>query len=210
MTIRVILVDDHRLVREALSDALRGEADIEVVGEAGDAIQALALVPLARPDVAVLDVGLPGTSGIELASQLKALDRRIGIVALSAYTDRRFVNGMLKAGATAYIAKSAAGTELVRAIRSVAAGKGYFCSETSMTLADSLREGQRDENRLAPREREVLRLIASGKRSAEIAESLGIAVATVEVHRRNIMRKLGLHTVADLTRYAVREGLVLP
>lgn len=208
---RLLLVEDHRLVREALRDALAREAGIEVVGEAGDAAGALAMAARLAPDVIVLDIGLPDLNGIDLARRLKADGSRARIVALSAYSDQRFVNEMLRAGASAYVTKSAAGTELVRAIRCVAAGHGYFCPEVASALAASMQvEGDVAGPMLGRREREVLRLIAQGQRTNTIAERLHISSATVEAHRRNIMRKLDLHSVADLTRYAIREGLVNP
>ncbi|HJV60932.1 MAG TPA: response regulator transcription factor [Albitalea sp.] len=212
MTIRVLLADDHRLVREALRDALDHVADIEVVAEAGDAQQALSLARSLAPDVLVLDIGLPDLSGMEVAARLAQGVRAPRIVALSAYADKRFVAEMLRAGAAAYVTKSSAGTELVRAIRAVAAGDSYFCPEVAGALLAEVREGSGpdEDTRLGRREREVLRLVAQGMRSAAIAEQLHIAVATVEVHRRNIMRKLGLRSVADLTRYAIREGIVAP
>ena len=213
MTITVLLVDDHRLVREALRDTLAKEPDIEVVGEAGDAASAFEGARSLRPDLVVLDIGLPDMNGIEAASKLKGrsgVDSKI--VALSAYADRRFVTEMLRAGASAYVTKSSAGTELVRAIRAVAAGQNYVCPEVAGTLVSAMRDSPEkgEPPRLSRREREVLRMIAEGTRSPLIAEQLQISLGTVEVHRRNIMRKLGLRTVAELTRYAVREGLVLP
>lgn len=212
MTIRVLLVEDHRMVREALRDTLARETDIEVVAEAGDAASALEQARELTPDVIVLDIALPDLNGIETTARLRDTGSRAKVVALSAYTDKRFVTEMLRAGAASYITKSAAGTELVRAIRSVAAGQSYFCPEVATALAAEVRNSGREAEtpRLGRREREVLRLIAEGHRSAAIAEQLHISVATVEVHRRNIMRKLGLHTVAELTRYAVREGMVSP
>lgn len=212
MTIRVLLVEDHRMVREALRDTLAREPDIEVVAEAGDAASALEQARELTPDVIVLDIALPDLNGIETTARLRDTGSRAKVVALSAYTDKRFVTEMLRAGAASYITKSAAGTELVRAIRSVAAGQSNFCPEVATALAAEVRNGVREAEtpRLGRREREVLRLIAEGHRSAAIAEQLHISVATVEVHRRNIMRKLGLHTVAELTRYAVREGMVSP
>jgi two-component system NarL family response regulator len=161
----------------------------------------------------VLDIGLPDMNGIEAAARLK---ERAGvdpkIIALSAYSDRRFATEMLRAGACSYVTKSSVGAELVRAIRAVASGQTYICPEVAGALVSAMRDGQEkgESPRLSRREREVLRLIAEGTRSPSIAEQLNISLGTVEVHRRNIMRKLGLRTVADLTRYAVREGLVLP
>jgi DNA-binding NarL/FixJ family response regulator len=213
MPITVLLVEDHRLVREALRDALGKEPDIQVIGEAGDAHSAFERTQALNPDVVVLDIGLPDLNGIEAAAKLKEQSGvEPKIIALSAYADRRFVTEMLRAGASAYVTKSSAGTELVRAIRAVAAAETYICPEVAGALVSAMRDGpDRGETpRLSPREREVLRLIAEGTRSPSIAEQLHISLGTVEVHRRNIMRKLGLRSVAELTRYAVREGLVLP
>ncbi|RQO58014.1 DNA-binding response regulator [Paucibacter sp. KBW04] len=210
MKIRVLLVEDHRLVREALRDALARTPEIEVAGEAGDAHTALELAKSLRPDVVVLDICLPDLSGIEIAARLMQAGNAAKIVALSAHSDKRFVVEMMRAGATAYISKSAAGTELVRAILAVAAGQNYLCPEVAGALVSEVRGDTKlgSTQRLGRREREVLRLVAEGQRSLAIADKLNIEVGTVEVHRRNIKRKLGLHTVAELTRYAIREGII--
>jgi len=210
MTIRVLLADDHRMVREALRDALATTADIEVVGEAGDACTALEQARSLAPDVVVLDIGLPDLNGMEVAARLGQAGNTAKIVALSAYSDKRFVVEMLRAGAVAYVTKSSAGSELVRAIRAVSAGQNYFCAEVAGGLASEVRDHLLPGGtpRLGRREREVLRLIAEGFRSLAIAEQLHMAPGTVEVHRRNVMRKLDLHTVAELTKYAIREGIV--
>lgn len=209
MTIRVLLVDDHRLVREALREALDKISDIEVVGEAGDARTALEQFRLLRPEVVVIDIGLPDLNGMELTLRLKEADARVQVVALSAYADKRFVTEMLRCGASAYVIKASAGTELVRAMHAVTAGQSYLCPEITEALVAEVRDSQagREAPRLARREREVLRMIAQGMRSQAIGEQLHVSVATVEVHRRNIMRKLDLHSIAELTKYAVREGI---
>src|SRR5258708_36333201 len=213
VTITVLLVDDHRLVREALRDTLAKEPDLEVVGEAGDAAAAFEGARSLKPDLVVLDIGLPDMNGIEAASKLKG---RSGVdskmVALSAYADGRFVSEMLRAGASAYVTKSSAGTELVRAIRAVAAGQTYICPEVAGALVSAMRDSPEkgEPPRLSRREREILLLIAEGARSPTIAEQLHISLGTVAVHRRNIMRQLGIRTVAALTPYPVREGLLLP
>jgi len=198
------------MVREALSEVLKKVPDIEVVGEAGDAHEALKLASDLKPDVVVLDIRLPDVNGIEVAARLRDAGCRAKLVALSAFADKRFVTAMLRSGASAYITKSAAGTELVRAIRAVAAGDGYFSPEVAGALASEVRDRPLagEAQPLARREREVLRLIAEGIRSPAIAEQLHVSVATVEVHRRNIMRKLGLRTIAELTKHAIREGIV--
>jgi DNA-binding NarL/FixJ family response regulator len=210
VTIRVLLVDDHRLLRDALSAVLSRETDIEIVGEAGSGAEGLELCQATRPDIVVLDIGLPDLNGVEVAARLNGIPSAPRIVALSAYADKRFVAEMLRAGAAAYVTKSAAGTELVRAIRAVSDGNNYLCPEVADALVAEVRDaaGIRDGTRLGRREREVLRMIAEGARSADIAATLHIAVATVEVHRRNITRKLDLRTVAELTKYAIREGIV--
>ena len=210
MTIRVLLVEDHRMVREALCEVLKKVPDIEVVGEAGDARDALKQAAELKPDVVVLDINLPDINGIEVAARLRDAGSRAKLVALSAFADKRFVTAMLRSGASAYVTKSAAGTELVRAIRAVAAGHGYFSPEIAGALASEVRDRPLagEAQPLARREREVLRLIAEGVRSPAIAEQLHVSVATIEVHRRNIMRKLGLRTVAELTKHAIREGIV--
>lgn len=209
MRTRVLLVEDHRMVREALREVLTKVTDIEVVGEAGDARDGLEQAKTLSPDVIVLDIRLPDLNGIELAARLRDSGSSAKIVALSAFSDKRFVHEMLRSGASGYVTKSAAGTELVSAIRAVAKGQGYFSPEIAATLVAEVRQRATTSppQPLGRREREVLRLIAEGKRSPAIATQLHITGATVEVHRRNIMRKLGLRTVAELTKYAIREGI---
>jgi two-component system NarL family response regulator len=210
MKIRVLLVEDHRMVREALREVLGKVPDIEVIGEAGDANEGLEQARTLAPDVIVLDIRLPDLNGIEVAARLRDSGNTARVVALSAFSDKRFVTEMLRSGASGYVTKSAAGTELVSAIRAVANGQGYFSPEIAATLVADVRERAHSPatQPLARREREVLRLIAEGARSTEIAAQLHITVATVEVHRRNIARKLGLRTVAELTKHAIREGIV--
>ena len=201
MAIRVLLVDDHRLVREALRNVLAKEPDMNVVGEAGDAASAFERADTLAPDVVVIDTDLPDLNAIDAARRLR---HRAGarIVALSGQTDRRFVAAMLRAGAAGCVTKFAAGIELVRAIRAVATGQSYLCSIAMTSLASpaaTAGSGSDEAPRLSLRELDVLRLLAEGVRSPGIA---------VEVHRRNIMKKVGRRNVAELTRYAIREGLV--
>lgn len=207
MAIRIILVDDHHLLREALREKLSREADLEVIGEASDGRSALRLVAEMAPDIVLLDIGLPEMNGIEIAARINADYSRVKTIALSMYSDKRFVMEMLKAGASGYVTKTADGVELLNAVRAVAAGKRYLGTEVAAALADGMHQEADGSTRLGRREREVLRLLAEGRRTADIAEHLHISAGTVEVHRRNIMRKLDLHTVAELTRYAIREGI---
>lgn len=211
MKTRVVLVDDHRILREALRATLEREPDIEVVGEASDGRSMMKVVQESAPDIVVLDVAMPELGGIEGAAQLASRHPEVKVIALSAYSDKRFVVEMLKAGAVGYVTKASAGTELLRAIRSVVKGGNYLCPEVASAVISEVRgTGVRSDSltgQLGRRERQVLRLLAEGHRSTAIAARLLISVATVETHRRNIMRKLDLHSVADLTKYAIREGL---
>jgi len=210
MSIRLMLVDDHRMLREALRGILEKAGDIVLVAEADDGPAALALALEFAPDVVVMDIGLVGMSGIEATRRMLAENPGIKVLGLSTFADRRMVRQMLEAGARGYVVKSAGSEELLRGIRAVAQGETYLYAEAAAAIVDSLRkqslQGKQSET-LGRREREVLQLLAGGKTSAQIAEELRIATSTVEVHRRNIMRKLDLHNVAELTKYAIREGL---
>jgi DNA-binding NarL/FixJ family response regulator len=208
---RLILVDDHAIFREALRTMLSAEADIEVVGEAGNGREAMRLARELEPHVMVLDIGMPDMNGIEATAAIVARSPGVKVIALSTHQDRRFVTEMIKAGASGYVVKTAASTELLRAIRAVMQGQSYLCPEVAAGVMRASTEdpphgaGRRLE--LTRREREVLKLLAEGQRTAGIAARMHLAPTTVDVHRRNLMRKLDLHTVAELTRYALREGL---
>ena len=210
MKSRVFLADDHKLFREALRNLLQRHQDIEIVGEAADGIEAVELVQSLLPDVVVMDIGLEGMSGIETTRRMLAENPCIKVLALSTIGDRRMALQMLEAGARGYLSKSTGSEELMHAIRAVAQGQTYLYAEAAAAIVDSLRKqsphGKQSET-LGRREREVLQLLAGGNTSNQIAEALQIATGTVEVHRRNIMRKLDLHNVAELTKYAIREGL---
>jgi DNA-binding NarL/FixJ family response regulator len=213
---RVLLVDDHTMFREALRSLLDKAPGIKVVAEASDGNQGDDLAKRLAPDVIVMDVSMPGVSGIDATRRVLDKHPHMRVIALSAYVHKRFVLEMLGAGAVGYVAKSAAGSELVRAIGNAAPGRIYLCPETAATLADISRRGpaqpgtRAGNGRLGRREKEVLCLLADGMNSTEIGAMLHIAASTVDVHRRNIMRKVNLHSVAELTKYAIREGLVLP
>ncbi len=211
MTTRLVLVDDHAILREALRTMLRAEADIEVVGEAGNGRDAIRLARDLNPDILVLDIGMPDMNGIEATAAIVSRSPHIKVIALSTHSDRRFVAEMINAGASGYVVKTAASTELLRAIRAVAQGQSYLCPQVAAGVmhasAENPRRGRSARPELTRREREVLKLLAEGLRTAGIASRMHLAASTVDVHRRNLMRKLNLHSVAELTKYAIREGL---
>lgn len=213
MTTRVLLVDDQRVFREALRAFLDQQSDLSVVGEAANGRDALRLVRTLKPDVVVLDVAMPEMNGFETAARIRAQAPGARILALSAHDDKRYVLGMLEAGVAGYVSKDTAARDLVQAIRKVAAGQSYLGPEVTEAVIGGMRDirsgggAASGLHTLGRREREVLQLLAEGHRSAQIAERLSIAVDTVMAHRRNIMRKLNLHSVSELTKFAVREGL---
>lgn len=210
VSIRLLLVEDHCLLREALRTIFAAAGDIELVAEADNGAAALERARALAPDLVVVDIGLEGMSAVETTRRMLAQDPGIKVLGVSTIADRRMLLQLLEAGARGYIAKSAGSAELLRGIRAVARGETYLYAEAAAAIVDSLRRhatpGKPGET-LGRREREVLQLLASGKTSVQIAEALHIASGTVEVHRRNIMRKLDLHNVAELTKYAIREGL---
>ncbi|MDX8399148.1 MAG: response regulator transcription factor [Gallionellaceae bacterium] len=205
---RIILVDDHKILLDTLSILLEKETDIEVVGTANDGRTALKLVASLIPDAVVIDIAMPGMNGIEVTRRLLMSHPQIKIVALSGFIQKPYVLEMLEAGASAYIIKENAASELVRALRSVIRGQKYLCPEVAAAVINNAAHSPTAaEPKLGPREREVLQLLAEGCSSPEIGRKLFISTATVDVHRRNIMKKLDIHNVADLTKYAIRNGL---
>ncbi len=212
MSLRIILADDHRLLRQGLRALLEDEADFEVVGEAENGHEAVRLCKQLRPDLVVMDVGMPQLNGMEATRQILADNTQVRVLALSMHSDRRFAAGMLQAGAAGYLLKDAALEELVRAIRTVAAGKTYLSPAiTEVVMEDYVQRLGAVEGGafsvLSAREREVLQALAEGKSTREIAAALHVSVKTIETHRQQIMNKLDIHSVAELTKYAVREGL---
>lgn len=208
-TIRVLLVDDHPLVREGIAARLGSEPGIEVVGEAGDAASALACVPTLRPAIVLTDIGMKGVSGIELTRRLLALDPSLRVLVLSMYDSADYAQQALAAGARGYVLKDSPSAEIVAALRSVAAG-GTFLSPA---LAQRLFRPAPARNQLSEREQQILALLAQGRSSKQIARTLDIGVRTVETHRQAIRRKLDLAGQAELIRYAVehaRGGLPQP
>lgn len=212
MTVRLVLVDDHELMRQGLRALVDGQKDVEVVGEANDGRTALALVRTLSPDVVVMDVAMKDMNGIEATRQIRAESPSVKVIALSSHADARYVRAMLDAGASGYVLKANAFDDLHRAIDAARLGKSYLCPDVTQAVIGGSAHGPAPRTDfatglLSPREREVLQLLAEGRTSPEIGKQLFVATTTVETHRRNIMRKLGIHSVADLTKYAIREGL---
>jgi two-component system response regulator NreC len=212
--IRIALADDHKLMRSGLRVLLEQQPDLTVVGEASDGREAVALVASQRPDVLVMDIGMPSLNGIEAAAQITQSNPEAAIVMLSMHSDESYVLRALKAGAKGYLLKDSAEADLIRAVRAVAEGKSFFSPAVSKVLLDDYvrklkRSGTEDPyDLLTPREREVLQLVAEGKSNKEVAQLLNLSVYTVETHRSNIMEKLNLHGVPELILYAVRKGII--
>ena len=208
----IVLVDDHKMIRDGLRAVLEREEDLRVAGEAADGREALELCWSLRPDVVVMDIGMPNLNGTEATRQLLSREPRMKIVALSMNQDGHYVREMFQAGAWGFCVKSSAGEELVRAIRSVSKDERYVSPAVASTVVDALAAGFKSPSRegrtlLTPREREVLQLVSEGLTSKEIAVRLDLAVSTIETHRKQLMAKLNLRTVAELTKFAVRVGL---
>ena len=211
-SIAVLLVDDHTVVRKGIRRLLEDDDRIRVVAEASNGRDALKLAQRLKPDVAIVDVGLPLLNGIELTRQLKAACERTAVLVLSMHADPAYVRRALQAGAKGYLLKDAEDQDLVRAVLAVSSGSSYFSPAVSNVLLEGFLEGsgELDEElaRLSDREREVLQLVAEGKSSKEIAQILDLSVSTVESHRKHIMEKLDLHNTAAVVRFAIRKGLV--
>lgn len=212
MTTRVLIADDHQILREGLRSLLDKEPDIEVIGEASNGRGALALARELEPDVVVMDVAMSDMGGIEATRQLTAKTPGVKVIALSMHSDRRFVAGMLGAGALGYLLKDSAFDELAHSIRTVITNEIYLSPGiTGIVVQDYMNRlsdnASEDEPDLTPREREVLQLLAEGNTTTKIAQVLEISAKTVETHRKQIKDKLHLNSVAELTKYALRMGL---
>jgi DNA-binding NarL/FixJ family response regulator len=203
---RLLLADDHRITLEVLRWSLRAAPELEIVGEAVDGPTAVRLAAELKPDIVIVDIALPGLDGVEVTRQIRNAGRGPRVVALSAYAERRLIRAMFRAGASGYVAKTGGMEDLVDAIRTVAAGGAYLGSAAAG--ADLARELATGDEPISARERDILRLIAAGRSMKEIAGELHLSAKTVENHRRNLMDNLGLGGTADLTRYAITEGIV--
>jgi len=213
--IRVLLAEDHTIVRKGLRSLLEGEAGIEVIGEAEDGREAIKLADKLHPDIVVMDIAMPGLNGLEATRQLKKRFPEMKILILTMHANEEYILQTLKAGALGYLVKKAAPSELISAIKAVYQGNSFLSPSISRKViddyirrADEISEGAEGFEQLTVREREVLQLIAEGRKNWEIAGLLYISIKTVETHRAHIMDKLDIHSTAELTRYAIRKGII--
>ena len=210
---RVLLADDHSIIRRGLR-ALLGEADLSVVGEAADGLEALRLCNELEPDLLIVDVAMPRLNGIEVAARSQKLAKPPGVIILSMYADQSYIIRALASGARAYVLKSSTDEDLLPAVRAVRAGQPFFSPIVTATLVDEYvrslhARGVTDElDLLTAREKEVLQLLAEGESNKDAAAVLGVGLATIESHRANLMGKLNLHNTAAIVRYAARKRLI--
>jgi len=213
MSIKILLADDHGIICQGLRSLLEKQSDIKVVGEAEDGRQAFALVQKLVPDMVVMDVTMPNLNGVDATRQIVSRFPNTKVIALSIHSNKRFVTDMLRAGASGYILKECLFEQLIHAIRTVAGGDTYLSPKiTGVVISDYVERHSRPAGPCPPtlteRELDVLRMIAEGKSMKEIALAFHLSIKTVELDRRQIMQKLNVHSIADLTKYAIREGLV--
>jgi DNA-binding NarL/FixJ family response regulator len=214
MSIRVLVAEDQAIIRAGLIELLEKAPEVEVVGDVGDGHKAVELSGELSPDVVIMDLMMPRLDGIEATRRILAKNHGIGVLILSMYSDEGLVSQALRAGARGYLLKSSAVEELVRAVRAVASGDSFLCPQVSnivirdyIKFCESKDESLHQMRSLSAREREVLQLLTEGMDTKTIAKSLGISIKTVETHRTQIMKKLGIHSVAGLTKYAIRSGI---
>jgi len=212
---RILIADDHEVVRRGLSALLRNQPEWEICGEAGDGREAVDKVLTLKPDVVILDIGMPNLNGLEATRQILKANPEVKILILTLHDSDQVVQEVLNAGARGFLLKTDAARELVAAVDALRRGKIYFTPKVAAMVLDGFLERENASvptpparHRLTPREREIVQLLAEGKSSKEVAVALGLSVKTAETHRSNIMRKLDLHSVSDLVLYAIRNNIV--
>ncbi len=213
MPIQVLLADDHRMCRDGFAALIAQQGDMNVVAEASNGLEALEMVGHARPDIVIMDVAMPEMNGIEAAERIALEHPGIRLIALSMHADRQYGARMLEAGARGYLLKNSASRELIEAIRAVSAGRTYITQSLMKVVVDACVQGRfegrhgEDAPGLSAREEQILRLVTEGLSSRDIASRLEISIRTVDAHRQRVMQKLGIESIAGLTKYAIRQGL---
>jgi DNA-binding NarL/FixJ family response regulator len=214
MALRIFVADDHEVVRRGLCSLLRTHPDWEVCGEAEDGREAVAKAAQLKPDVVTIDIGMPGLNGLEATRQILTENPKTKVLILTLHDSDQVIRDVLDAGASGFLLKSDAAQDLVAAIEAIRRGKTYFTSRVAAMILEGYLKNQTaataslSRNRLTPREREIVQLLAEGKTTKEVAVILGLSVKTAETHRSNIMRKLKIHSVSDLVLYAIRNNIV--
>ncbi len=208
MEIKIVLADDHKILRDGLRNIIEKVTNFKVIGEADNGREALKICSELKPDIVIMDVAMPELNGIEATRQIVQENPECKVIALSMHSDKRFITGMFKAGAFGYMLKDSASNDLIKAIKTVSANQKYVCTKISgIILNELVNNSMEEETGLSQREKEILQLIAEGKSSKEIGELLFLSSKTVDTHRKNIMDKLELRTLPELTKYAIRSGL---
>ena len=209
MSVKIIIADDHKIMRDGLRNMLDKESGMEVVAEAKNGREAVSMAEQLRPDILIMDISMEGLNGIDATRALVAKGLGTRVIALSMHADKRFVAGMFEAGAMAYLLKECSYDELLEAVHQVMSGRTYLCSMISgVMIRDYIQRMRKNEpSLLSPREKEILQLMAEGGNTKRIADQLKVSVKTVETHRQHVMDKLNIFSIAELTKYAIKEGI---
>lgn len=208
MKIKILLVDDHQILRDGIRNVIEKNTTMEVIAEAKDGREAIKLCKKLKPNVVIMDIAMEGLNGVEATKRIVAENPEIKIIALSMHSNKRFVLGMFKAGAYGYLLKDCDSEELIKAIKTVSINQKYIAQNISNVILSEFISGQLEEESLTTREKEILQLIAEGKSSKDIGDILFLSSKTVDAHRKNIMDKLELYSLPELTKYAIKTGLI--
>ncbi|GGK35472.1 DNA-binding response regulator [Yeosuana aromativorans] len=208
MKIKILLVDDHQILRDGIRNVIERSTTMEVIAEAKDGREAIKLCNQLKPNIVIMDIAMEGLNGVEATKRIVQENPETKVIALSMHSSKRFVLGMLKAGAYGYLLKDCDSDELIKAIKTVSINKKYIAQNISDVILSEFISGQHEEMILTPREKEILQLIAEGKSSKVIGEILFLSSKTIDVHRKNIMDKLELYSLPELTKYALKTGLI--
>ena len=209
MSVKIIIADDHKIMRDGLRNLLEKESGLEVIAEAKNGREAIQLTEQLRPDIVIMDISMDDLNGMDATRAIVGKGWGTKVIALSMHADKRFVAGMFEAGAMAYLLKDCAYNELIQAIRQTVSGRTYLCSMISgVVIRDYIQRMRKSEaSLLSPREKEILQLLAEGSTTKRIADQLKVSVKTVETHRQHVMEKLNIFSIAELTKYAIKEGI---